>query len=204
MYKVSLNEPIASGARPPFEAALEFYTEFSNVNSPLYAWNRAKSEDKDTFLSGDLALYFGLGSEYEDIATKNPNLNFDIAPVPQGANATALRTYGDLYAFAFPKASKNIRGAYAVAQVLSQPKYAAMLAQGLRMAPAERALIAQGDTDPYRQIILQAALIARSWLDPDPQKSADVLQQMVEDVVSNRARVSDAVGDAVRRLTADY
>jgi len=203
-YLVNLNEPIIEGSRAPLEAAVQFYTDFSNVNSPLYSWNRGMPTDKNVFLSGDLGLYFGLGSEYQDIGEKNPNLNFDVAQVPQGANATALRTYGDMYAFAIPRASKNIKGAYAVANVLSSAKYVTGLVQNLHMSSARRAVIAAGDSNPYRQVVLQSALISRAWFDPQAKESDAILMQMIEDVVSNRSRISDAVADAIDRLILVY
>lgn len=203
-YKVNLNEPIVEGTRAPLESAVQFYTDFSNVNSPLYSWNRAMESDKSSFLAGDLGLYFGFGSEYVDIGDKNPNLNFDVAPVPQGANATALRTYGDFYAFAIPRASKNVSGAFAVATVLGNSANAPAIVAPLNMAPVRRELIAKGDENLYRKIILQSALTARAWLDPKADTSDDIFMQMIEDVVSNRERISDAVSDAIDRLIIAY
>lgn len=199
-YKVSLDESVTEGARPPLQSAVEFYTDFSNVNSPLYSWNRAKPVDKETFLSGDLGLYFGMGSEYQELGDKNPNLNFDIAPVPQGAGATALRTSGDIYAFAIPRASTNVQGAFSAAKVLASAQNASALVKGLHMAPARRDLITQGDENRFRAVILQAALIARAWLDPKASASDSIFMQMIEDISSNRARVGEAVGDATDRL----
>lgn len=203
-YKVQLNQGLSEGARAPFEAALQFYADFSNVNSPLYSWNRSLSSDKDRFLAGDLGLYFGLGSEYSDIGEKNPNLNYDIAAVPQGAGATALRTSGHMYAFALPRASKNVQGAYAAALMMTHKENVQGLVEGLHMSPARRDLIAAGDENFYRKVILQSALITRSWLDPDMKQSDGIFLQMVEDVVSNRARIGSAVGDAVDRLILAY
>jgi multiple sugar transport system substrate-binding protein len=199
-YKVNLDEAQSDGARPPLQSTVEFFTDFSNVNSPLYSWNRAKPMDKESFLAGDLGLYFGMGSEYQELADKNPNLNFDIALVPQGAQATVLRTSGNLYAFAIPRASTNVQGAYAAAKVLASAQNADLLVQGLRMAPVRRDLVAQGDENRFRAVILQSALIARAWLDPQARQSNDIFMQMIEDVSSNRARVGEAVGDAVDRL----
>lgn len=199
-YKVNLDESVAEGSRPPLQSAVEFYTDFSNVNSPLYSWNRAKPMDKETFLAGDLSLYFGMGSEYQELGDKNPNLNFDIAPVPQGAQATALRTSGDIYAFAIPRASTNVQGAFAVAKVLTSIQNANALVKNLHMAPARRDLITQGDENRFRAVILQASLITRAWLDPKAATSNSIFMQMVEDISSNRARVAEAVGDAVDRL----
>jgi len=203
-YSVGLNQSSAQGARAPLEAALQFFTDFSNTNSPAYSWNRAMPEDKNSFLSGDLALYFGFGSEAEDIDRKNPNLNFDIAMVPQGGAATALRTYGEFYGFAIPRASANAQGAFAAAQTIASAKNADELTRELNLSPVRRDLIAQGDSNQYRSAMMQSALIARGWLDPAPTESDAIFMRMVEDIVSNRIRIGGAVGDAINRLILEY
>lgn len=203
-YDILLNAPVVSGSRSPLESAVQFYTDFSNVNSPLYTWNRSLPLDKNAFIAGDLGLYFGLASEISDIEGKNPNLNFDVAMVPQGSSATALRTYGDFYAFAIPRASGNASGAYKVAHVLSNPANSQALASGAGMSTVRREVIAQGDQSLYGKIVLQSALIARSWYDPGAKESDGVFMRMVEDIVSNRARITEAVSDAVNRLTLEY
>lgn len=203
-YDIMLNETATPDTRPPFDATLQFYTDFSNSNSPLYTWNRAQVNDKNAFISQDLAIYFGLGSELKSIADKNPNLNFDIAPIPQGAAATVKRTSAAIYGFAIPRASTNQTGAYAAALTLSQAQTADFFAQNFGMAAPHRSIVNAGDVSPYRQIILQSALISRGWLDPRPTASDTIFLEMVEDVVSNRERVSTAVSDALRRLSVEY
>ncbi len=203
-YVVGLNTTADTTNRAPLESSLEFFTNFSNANSALYSWNRAQPTDTQAFISGDLALYFGRASEAPSIDSKNPNLNFDVAPVPQGGAATTRRGYGVFYGFAIPRASGNVSGAYAAAQRITGAKYANELTTALTMAPVRRDLVAAGANDPLRSISLQAALIARGWLDPNPTDSDSIFMQMVEDVVSNRARVGVAVTDAINRLVLEY
>ncbi len=202
-YVVEIDKPIVQGERAPLSAALDFYTDFSNSNSPVYTWNRALPRDENAFVAGDLATYFGFGSEAEQLAAKNPNLNFDIAEIPQISGATVKRTYGRVYGLAIPKAAFNQNGAYAVAQILAG-EASAIFAQATNMASANRQVVVSGDASPYRALIERTALTARTWLDPDPVATDAVFQQMIEDVVSNRARVVNAVGDAVRRITLEY
>ncbi len=124
--------------------------------------------------------------------------------VPQGGAATALRTYGKFYGFAIPRASLNSQGAFAAAQTISSAKYADELTQGLNVSPVRRDLLAKGDSNQYRSAMMQSALIARSWLDPEPAASDAIFMRMVEDIVSNRIRVGGAVGDAINRLILEY
>lgn len=203
-YEVGVNIGQTSSSRLPLDAAVEFYTDFSNANSPLYTWNRALPEDDNVFVAGELAMYFGLGSESTALASKNPNLNFDIAQIPQGASATIKRTYGDVYGLAIPRGAYNPQGAYAAALTLGRADVADVIARAVGMAPPHRSTINAGDSSPFRQVILTAALTSRSWLDPDPAATDDIFSEMIEDVTSGRARVSSAVSDAVRRLTFEY
>lgn len=204
VYTTALNQSVQSVGRPPFVAALEFFTEFSNVNSPLYTWNRAMTNDQEAFLAGDVAMYFGRGSDYNTIRSRNPNLNFDVAVVPQGQSATIKRTSGELYGFAIPRLAANPQGAFAAAKTLAEAPYADALAARLALVSPRRDTIARGEADPFRQSLLTSALYMRTWLDPEPVTTETVFQTMVEDVVSNRARVSEAVVDAERRITNLY
>jgi ABC-type glycerol-3-phosphate transport system substrate-binding protein len=198
-YQITLEETRRGGI-PPADASLSFYTQFANPAGTEYTWNRALPQDRQEFASGDLALYFGLGSEYRAIDAANPNLNFDVTQVPQGSGATIKRGFGAFYAFAIPRASGNAQGAWQAARVLSGQATSAALAEYLDLAPVHRSEIGKGSSDPYRQTLYTAALTARAWLDPDPAGSENVFKTMIEDVTSGRTRVSDAVDDAVDRL----
>src|SRR5690606_31001724 len=69
-YQIMLNESVAGGT--PLRSVADFYTRFSRPNNTLYSWNRSFSQDRDRFVSEDLALYFGYGSEGREIERLNP------------------------------------------------------------------------------------------------------------------------------------
>jgi ABC-type glycerol-3-phosphate transport system substrate-binding protein len=200
-YRVTLGDPL-DNALSPAEAVLTFYTQFVTPGKELYSWNRSKRLDRSEFLSGSLALYFGKGSERGALLRENSNLNFDVVPVPQGADATVKRNYGDFYAFSIPRASDNVQGAYAVANLLADPANSKTLADALDFAPVRRALYDGSAEDPHRQVVYQSALIARGWLDPAPKDTGEVLKTAVEELTSGRERVKSVVGNAVQELEA--
>lgn len=204
-YQVELNRSVNASVANPFTGALEFYTSFATQNNPLYSWNRVQPLDLNAFAAGDLALYFGMGSEYENIARLNPNLNFDIADVPQSAGSSVRRTYGTYYGFAFPKAAPNLNGAYVAASLLAaDPTITAMLAKRLGMAPVERAAIAANTNDPIDKVRYRSALIAHGWLSPRLTETEAVLQETIEDVLSVRSNVSEAVRDTIFKIGNIY
>ncbi len=202
-YLIYLNTtPTQSGK--PLENALTFYTNFASPSNPLYSWNRALNLDRDEFLREKLVLYFGKGSEGPALASQNPNLNFDIAEVPQGAQATVRRTYASFYGLALLKSSPNKNGAYAVLQELGTANQAKILAEALDMAPAHRTTLTSGSNDQFGRITYKSSIVARGWLNPEPIKTNEIFTQMVEDVLSNRLRPSESANDAVSRLSDVY
>jgi ABC-type glycerol-3-phosphate transport system substrate-binding protein len=199
-YEVGIDTSSGDTSRRPLFSTLQFFVEFSNVSSPLYSWNRTFDSDLSAFLGEKLTLYFAYGSESARIRQQNPNLNFDVVGVPQGAGATVKRTYGRFYGLAVVAASQNQSGAYQAALKLAADAPTATLSERLGLAPAHRSSLTITPEDPVRQTIFSQALIARGWLDPDPQASDETFRQMIEDVVSGRSSVGSAVADTTRRL----
>ncbi|MFM2339623.1 MAG: hypothetical protein RLZZ360_259 [Candidatus Parcubacteria bacterium] len=202
-YIVGLNQT-PDRSRMPLESAATFYTNFASPSNPLYSWNRARPIDRDAFLSEDLILYFGKGNEAREIAAQNPNLNFDLAEVPQGAAATIRRTYGTFYGLSLLRSSDNKNGAYLAMQFIGGANFSQGMADRLGMAPAHRATLASGSSDTYGRIIYTAAVAARGWLSPTRSSVDNIFTQMVEDILANRRRPGDAAGDAVGRLSQEY
>jgi len=202
-YKLQLNQTVA-GTRPPLEAALAFFTSFSTPSSPLYSWNRALPLDVDEFVAGDLVLYFGKGSEARTLSARNPNLNIDIAEVPQGANASLRRTYGTFYGWALLRNAQNKQGAFLTLQLLGSEAFASTFATELGLAPAHRQALLAGSNDLYGRIVYSSAVVARAWWNPSLESVDTIFTQMVEDVLAGRQPSSEAAGDAIGRLQQQY
>lgn len=199
-YVVNINNSLGESSGQPLFSTLQFYIEFNNVNSPLYSWNRTFESDRQAFLGERLALYFGYASEFNRLRAQNPNLNFDITPVPQGAGATVRRTYGKFYGFSLLAAGENQAGTYRALMVLANAANASQLAGSLDVVPAHRASVSQGSTNAASQTAYNQALIARGWLDPGAEESNEAFAQMIEDVVSGRQQIGAATSDTIRRL----
>jgi len=185
----------------PGEAAVSFYTEFSNPAKTSYSWNRSLPISYNYFLGGDLGLYFGFASEIAGLQLKNPNLNFDVAPVPMSREGGEANVYGKFYALAITKAAKSPNAAFAVATVLTS-EGAKIWSDAVRLPPVRRDLLAQKQTDAYKSIFYDSAIRAKAWLDPEPIESNSVFRNMIESITSGRARVSEAVTRASRELDA--
>ena len=185
---------------PPAQAVLRYYTEFSNPIKATYTWNRSLPEARQEFIAGDVALYFGFASELSEIRRQNPNLNFDVAPLPQ-ANADGTKVaYGRTSGLVIMRGSDNASGAYLTALALSGGEAQSILRDLSVLPPVRRDLLASRPSDAFRSIFYDSALMARAWLDPDPQQTTSIFSEMVNTVTSGRARESEAVNTADARL----
>ncbi|MFA5933925.1 MAG: extracellular solute-binding protein [Candidatus Paceibacterota bacterium] len=195
-YVSTLVDTTTLGNRTQASGALEFYTAFSNPLQSLYSWNKTLPNSLDAFTSGDSAMYIGFASEYQTIQKKNPNLSFDVARIPQAKNAETIVTFGKMTAASIMKSSKNPSGAYAAAQLLSGADFSLKIATDLNLPPPRRDLLAGKPLGTSLPVFYQSALVARSWLDPNPEKTDDIFKGMIENVTSGRLRASEAISSA--------
>lgn len=183
-------------ATPPAEAALRFYTEFSNPTKVVYSWNRALPSARHSFLRGDLALYFDFASEYSLLKSGNPNLNFDIAQFPESRDSERRTTLGHVTALALPRGTQNASGALTVAYALTSDIYVKYLAELLALPPARRDLLGSIPQDPAQAVFYESAIAARSWLDPAPLATEGVFQRLIDTVLSGEKLLFEALRTA--------
>ncbi|TSC86482.1 MAG: sugar ABC transporter periplasmic protein [Parcubacteria group bacterium Gr01-1014_8] len=190
----------AGDVQQPTESALRYYTEFANPIKAHYTWNRALRESRSAFASGDLALYIGLASEEPLVRRINPNLNFAIAPVPQIRGGARSLNVGHVYAFAVPKAAKNLQGALTVAYTLASMDTSKLFSKALGMPSARRDVLAEpatGNDDLFNK----QAILARAWVDPDPEKTDVIFRDMIQSVTSGSARLGEAIQRADKTMS---
>ncbi len=200
-YITSINQSATDSGRAPAEAAIDFYTQFSNPSRPVYSWNRSIINDREAFLAGELALYFGRGSELSALRAGNPNLNFDAAAVPQGGGASVKKGYGTFYALSPLRSSPNFAGTYLVLNILANSDNAHALADAWGLVPVHRNTLAVGVSDPVRQTMYTTALFVHGFLNPNPAVTEGIIRTMIEDVTSGRISASQSAQDAANRFS---
>jgi ABC-type glycerol-3-phosphate transport system substrate-binding protein len=195
-YKSTLYSSVSGQSMVPAVSAMNFYTEYANPKKTVYSWNRSLPSSKQFFLAENLALYFGFASEYNDIKQKNPNLNFDVAMMPQTVDAKNKVTFGRMYGFSLMKSSPNIVQAYQMISLLTGKQAATVFAKVSDFAPVRRDLISEGTKDSVKTIFYSSALISKAWLDPDMVKTDSIFKNMVENITTGRSDAGGAVQDA--------
>jgi len=195
----TLSARTAGSASQATESAVRFYTEFADPSKIDYSWNRSLRNSRQAFADGDLALYMGFASEDALIRRTNPNLNYAQAPVPQIRNAENPLNVARVYALAISRTSKNQAGARIVASLMGGKNFVSSLSIALGLPAARRDVLSEGGED--RDILAKReALIAHSWIDPDPEGTSKIFQAMIEGVTSGLARPAEAIGRANQEI----
>lgn len=186
---------------------LIYYTEFANPTKSSYTWNKSFTSSRDAFLAGDLAVYFGPGSEVEYMKTRNPNLNFNIASMPQAYQNKKV-TKGKIYSLGFLVTSKNANATYQdVMSFFNTYELNESMANSIGLASARRDVLLNSKlakTNSDIAVINSSAIFATTWLDPNTYTTDDIFSKMVNSVVSGTQNISDAINDASERLDRLY
>ncbi len=193
---------LATNGTPPGQAVIGFYTQFADPSKVSYTWNTSLQDSQKEFLAGNLALYLGYASEARFFAQANPNLDFDVTPVPQPATATTKNVYGLLYAFMIPNGAKNSAGAYQVATLFTGATEQTAAATATGLAPATLNQLAQLPADPVATIAYTEALYASGWLSPAPANTDAVFSSMIGSVTSGGTSVDMALSSAEQTLNS--
>ncbi len=184
----------------PSQAAVSFYTQFSNPTGASYTWNRALPSSLNFFLAGNLGMYIGFASELFPIQQKNSNLNFDVTYVPQIKNTQQKLVFGHMYALAITKQSKQIAGSFMAINALTEAAALKGLETVTSLPPVRRDLLADKPTDAYRAVFYNSALLSHTWIDPDAAGSRNMFRDMIESITSGRSKMAEALARANEEL----
>lgn len=180
----------------PALSAINFFTEFANPTKEHYSWNRSLPTSQTMFLSGDLAVYFGFASEAKALRLKNPNLNFDVAPMPQSRISERATTFGKIEGFAVTRSTKNLTAVFKLISSISSAEAVKEFSSATGLPPVRRDLLATPASDAYQSIFYQSAIWSKGWLDPDRDKTSAIFKEMIESITGGRARTEQAVSRA--------
>ncbi|MEK7136512.1 MAG: extracellular solute-binding protein [Patescibacteria group bacterium] len=192
--------PKSNSAGSPAGAALDFFTSFANPQTITYSWNESMPVESTAFAAGKLAHYFGYASEADDIRQMNPNLNFDIAVVPQRDNVGRKLTLGRLTGIAIVINTRSLDGAYAAALKLASSAYTRDIALIAKVPSARRDLLAEPTNDLYGDVFYKSAIMSTTWLDPNEKGTKAVFDEMIRQKNIGRTQTSAIINEANQKI----
>ena len=180
---------------------LSFFVSFANPTSQIYSWNRALPIAKEYFLQGKLGIYLGYASEAKELRSKNPNLNFDVALLPQLQNATRKITYSRLYGVGILKSSARIEDALKTILLLVEADSMSLWTANSGMPPVRRDLLTVSPPDKFSSLLYNSVLLSRGWLDPKPVETNAIFFNLIENITAGKQGVAEALRRASSEMT---
>ncbi len=180
-------------------SSLNFYTSFANPVSSNYSWNENMPDSLEAFSQGKTAMIIDYSKNKEVIDDLNQYLNYGIAPLPQisSERGSISVNYSDYWGLSVSPVSEeralaswdfilNFMGDEQIKGYLEKSNH----------PPAERNIIEQVKNDEVIGIFALQSLTARTWPNPDSEKTRKIFKDMIKSVVSGRFGVSQATNQA--------
>lgn len=186
----------------PGESALRFYTDFADQKSNAYTWNNKFQNSLDAFVSGQTAIIFDYAVNVSLIKQKASNLNLGIASMPQLAGAAKKINYADFWGYSVPAASKNSEAAWKFLVFLTRKDINEYFSQTV-LRPASRRDVLSGErSSPDLGVFADSILSATNWYRVDPKAIDDIFKEMINSVVLQGVKPTDAIRDGAARVTS--
>ena len=186
--------------RPETQTALEFYTAFADPTKRSFSWSASFPNSLDAFAAGDAAFVLGYASDIARIKAINPQLNFDVAPVPQTTGSQVRTNLGRFSVLAVSRLSKDTDNAWRVLLWFQEKETQKRYADAFGVPPARRDLIQSRPESEYLVPFYGQILSARTV----PLMVGDLLGQimndMIESVATRQADLRTAIERASRQL----
>ena len=198
-YSSVLANASTSQISQPSENALQFYAQYSDPSRELYSWNKSLENDKDLFLQGDVAMYFGKASEFDSMKKKNPNLNFEVTPVPQRTDSNKI-VIADYQSLAVPRGAKNLGASYAAIQQLLIPPIHKRFAEEVGLPSTRRDLLLSQQPSAHDDVFYESALYSGYFIDVNPRGSELLFEEMLESYTTGARGLVQSVANTSTRL----
>ena len=195
----------------PTVDAIKFYTEFANPLSSFYSWNRQGNNSEDAFIAGKTAYILHYSYFNDTIKTRNPNLNYDIAALPQSNDANK-KTFGSFFMDGMsrqltqsatgpkdPTVTKKRAAAEAFMVYLSSKDAQKAFDAKNQTPPARKDIIKDLQTqsdNPFIRIFADGSLYADNYYRPRADTD-QIWVKMIEDIQTKSITLGQAISDAV-------
>jgi multiple sugar transport system substrate-binding protein len=195
-------QQISGNYANPGLAGLNFYTSFASPGSPNYNWNSRSDYSIDAFTNGRAAFLYSYPFTRATILQKSPNLNFDVAPVPQPNLDNPSVNFANYWGEVVSRQSKNQAAAWDFLKFMtSKSSLDAYYAQN-KQPSSRRDLIALQIQDPDIGVFANANLTAKTFYKPDQAKIDNIFGRAIDNVILNGLSPQEALNQAEQQAAA--
>lgn len=182
--------------------ALDFYTSFAEPSSPNYTWNARSDYSIDAFANGRAAFLYSYAYTRATILQKSPNLNFDVATVPQPNLDNPAVNFANYWGEVVSSQTKAPNTAWGFLQYLTSKDSLDKYYKQNPEPSSRRDLIELQIPDVNLGIFANANLTAKSFYKPDQAKIDNIFGQAIDNIILNGLSSDAAMSQAEQQASA--
>lgn len=185
-----------SGTRSPGVEGVTFYTSFASPASQNYTWNDRSDYSIDAFANGRASYLYSYPYTIATLYQKAPNLNYDIAPVPQYSLDNSSVNLANYFGEVVNKQSKVSDWAWDFLKFATSKDVLKKYYAVDKEASGRKDIIEEQIQDPKIGVFAHANLTAKSFYKPDQEKLDTIFGNLIDNIVLKGARPADALNQA--------
>lgn len=171
------------GGQPyPGAAALEFYSSFATPGDPNYSFSESLGDPLRAFAEGKIAHYIDYSKKEADIKRINPDLNFQINPLPQVKETKNPLNFLSFETFTVPQTSKNQTMAWKLIEFMTDQINADQYYDVSNNHPALGYKIADES-----RVFIEAVETAGFWYNPDAIEVDKIFRSSINQTIEGKS-----------------
>jgi len=191
----------------PGEAALAFFTKFSDRSQASYTWGKEQWQSIDDFTRGHVGMMINYSNQIKNIQYKVPNLNFGIAPLPQIQESSKPVNFASYWAMAVSKQAlssdqKAIECWNFLQYLTDKDQSDAYTQQTGRVSPRLDLIVKQKE-DPWLGVFADQAASADSYPEANNARIGKIFEDAINSVRDKGITPSEAVSTSAQQVSQE-
>lgn len=186
----------------PGAEAMEFYTSFADPASQNYTWNSESDYSVDAFANGRAAFLYGYSYTRAQIDAKAPNLNYDVAPVPQYDLSQPSVNFASYFGEVVSKQSKNSAAAWDFLKFATSKQALDAYYAKDKQPSSRRDLIELQTQDLEIGVFAHANLTAKSFYKVNEEKFDEIMGEAINNILFRGQSISSSLSKAQSQASA--
>jgi ABC-type glycerol-3-phosphate transport system substrate-binding protein len=180
----------------PGSDAISFYTSFADPANLNYTWNTRSDYSIDSFANGRSAMLYSYSYTAQTLRQKSPNLNFDVAAVPQFDLTSPSVNFANYFGEAVNKQTAHSDAAWDFLKFISTKDSLDKYYAQDKLPSSRKDMIAQQIQDPDIGVFAHANLTAKPFYRPDQAKMDTIFTTLIDNISLRGMRVEEALSGA--------
>ncbi len=194
------NSTFGSSSFNPGGTALSFYAQFAQPAKVSYTWNTKNDFSLDAFTAGKVGMILGYQYMQPMIRAKAPNLNWDVAGVPQTSDQATKINFANYWGETVAKASKNSAVAWDFLKFISQKAELDKYYAKHKLVASRKDILPSQVPDTEIGVFAENALTAKSVYKKDANLFEAVFLKAIDDVILKNLDAVSALRNAAQQI----